>query len=179
MHERQAIREAVATLLTGTAPDYATSAEARVFKTRIAPLPKHQLPAVNVYIYTETITPEDGTQVERNASLVIEGYVRVSESVDDEIDDLSLEIETAMDGDPTLAGKVSACRMSSSEIQFTTLGDRPVGVIQIEYDIAYVTTSRVADPTDIFDTADVKFDLDGNQLAADQTEDLIEDINQE
>src|SRR6266540_3539367 len=99
-HQRKLIREAVRAQLAGK-----TSAEDRVFKSRILPYGDLDLPAIAVYTRTEPVDEASRStaprELTRNLQLVVEGAVKLSEDVDDAIDDLAAEIESAVDADET------------------------------------------------------------------------------
>ncbi len=56
-------------------------------------------------------------------------------------------------------------------------GESPMGCVKLTYVVTYHSPPRVADATDIFDTAGVNFSLSGAQATDDQASDLVEDIN--
>ena len=89
-HERQQIRDAVVAQLKGTAPTYRTAAGARVFKTRMVPIRTAELPALNVYVDSETVDTKSSAPVEltRTVVVAVEGWVSASDDVDDALDDL-------------------------------------------------------------------------------------------
>lgn len=178
-HERKAIRNAVVAALTG-----ATDAGANVFKTRLAPMRVADLPAINVYVDSERRVEDDAELSEprklaRICTLAIEAWARVDDDVDDTLEDLAFQIETAMDADRWFGTEVENSVYSSSEFAYQINGDKPMGCVHIEYDMTYRTADRITNPTDIFDTAATSFDLAGAQAAADEASDLVENINQE
>jgi hypothetical protein len=180
MHERALLRKAIAADLVGQ-----TAAANRVFQTRLEPMQETELPALTVYVEEESVDPasEDTAprELTRLAQVAIVGWVRASPAtaVEDALDDLALEIETVMDRQMEHGGTVAKSILSSTEIAMKMDGSRPMGAIRLVYSVTYRTDLRVVAPTDIFDTADVRFSLGGAQAADDQANDLITNINQE
>lgn len=156
IHERQTIREAVVAALSGN-----TSAGTRVSKSRLAPNDAAQLPAINVYTDVEAVDPvshESAPRTLRRAvSITIDAWVAADVNLDDALDAISLEIEAAMDTDVWLAGAARDSYLTASEIGMTRDGARPMGVVQLKYDVEYRTTPRIAAVVDAFVTADVRF----------------------
>lgn len=183
MHERQAIREAVIAQLIGTAPAFRTSAQGRVTKSRMAPMRGTELPAINIYTDgDETDANSKDTaprELKRTTVVTIEAWAKYAENVDDALDDLALEIETAMDRDLNLANTAFDSVLERTEIGIKLDGDRPMGCVHLEYAVTFHTDLRVAAPTDIFDTASVRYDLAGAQAPADERTDTLSNINQE
>ncbi len=183
MHERQAIREAILAQLLGTAPAYRTSAGARVYKSREAPNRKAELPAINIYTDSEPV--DEGSkntaprELKRIAVIAIEAWVTASDNVDDALDALALEIETAMDLDVNLADTAFDSILLSTDIGLKLDGERPMGVLHLEYAVTYHSQIRAPAPTALFDIASAKTSLGGAQAPLDQTSDLVVDINQE
>ncbi len=182
MHERQAIRQAIVAQLRGSAPTYATAAGARVFETRMAPLRQTELPAIAVYAGDEAIDPDSAStaprELKRTLTVAVEAWVRLTENVDDALDDLALEIETAMDSDLNFGSLAFDSVLSSTEIGLKMDGDRPMGCARLEYSVTYHTDLRVDAVADEFDTADIQYSLEGNQATLDQAHDLVDDIHE-
>lgn len=183
MHERQAIREAVVAQLIGVAPAFRTSAQGRVTKSRMAPMRGTDLPAINIYTDgDETAAGSKDTaprELTRTTVVTIEAWARYAENVDDVLDELALEIETAMDVDLNLAGTAFDSVLERTEIGIKLEGDRPMGCVHLEYAVTFHTDLRVAAPVDIFDTATVRYDLGGVQAPLDERTDTLTNINQE
>lgn len=183
MHERQAIREAVVAQLIGPAPAFRTSARDRITKSRMAPIRGSELPAINVYTDGEEVSADSRStaprELTRTMVVTIEAWAKYAENVDDVLDDLALEIESAMDRDLNLAGTAFDSKLERTEIGIKLDGDRPMGCVHLEYAVLFHTDLRVAAPTDVFDAATVRYDLAGVQSSADQRSDNLTNINQE
>ena len=181
MHQRQAIREAVVARLTGTAPTYAIpSVGARIFKSRMAPIPQAQLPAINVYTQEEQVDPDSAAtaprELRRVAIVAVEAWVKASSNVDDALDTLSEAIETVMDADYCLGGTAFDSTLLSTEIMLSMEGERPLGCVHLEYTVTYHSDRRVVAPTDNFDTLDVRTRVPGVTDEDDEAHDVVSEI---
>ena len=137
-HVRKQIRDRVESILgTGV-----TLASGRVYASRIYPLTGPQLPAVAVYTASEASGLQTmGTRtLARDISLNVDAYVRVSDTFDDDIDALCVQIEETIAGDYNLNGLVKDTILTSTEIDFDGDAEKPVGVARLTYSIRYVTT---------------------------------------
>jgi hypothetical protein len=183
LHERQAIREAIVSQLVGVAPAFRTDARDRVFKSRQSPLRSVELPAINVYTESESIRPGSEStaprELTRTVTVAIEAWVKASENVDDALDALALQIETAMDLDLELSDTAFQSVLTSAEIGITTNSERPMGCVHLEYAVTYHSDLRVVEPVDIFDTATVGYAVVPAMPALDRANDAISNINQE
>lgn len=115
-HYRQTIRNAVVDILDGL-----ETTEDRVFATRTAPLASDKLPALCIYTVSETSEPHrigSSRAVLRKLSLVVEGVAEVNETLDDTLDDIAAEVETAIGADTTLglSSGVYDCTLDSTQI---------------------------------------------------------------
>ena len=184
MHERAAARQAIVAQLLGEAPNWRTSAENRVVKSRQAPVRRHTLPMISVSSesdITETSSLQNAPrELKRNYQVVITGWVSAEQGieVDDALDALSLEIEAAMDLDTFLDGHASDSVLLSSVFGEKLDGDRPLGVVELTYSVTLYTKIRAALPVAIFDTAAIQTSLGGAQAPADQPADLVVGINE-
>ena len=180
-HERQSLREAIVLQLMGPSNNR-TAAGARIFETRQAPIKTAQLPAISVYVDSESVSEDSDKsaprELKRVAIIAVEGWVWASDSVDDSLDDLALEIETAMDIDLNFGETAFDSVLQSSDFGIKLDGERPMGAVRLEYKVTYHTDLRVAEAADDFATADVQYSLAGDQAALDQAHDSIEDIHE-
>lgn len=178
-HQRKIIRKAIVETLTRK-----TAAVDRVFPTRIVPLRRNlELPAICVFIVEDDVEPDSEKRAPRelfkHAMVTIEGWVTPGENVDDAMDDLSLEIETAMHADPFFADANGACRAMDSVLEKTTLevierGDRLMGLVSLFYRFDYTQLAPEA-PTNLddFETVESTFQLEGTQDLGDVAIDLF------
>lgn len=161
LHPRQQIREAVKALLLGQ-----TAAGSRVSETRVVTYRSAELPAISIYIPVESVEPEESRntaprELTRTAQLVVEGVVQQVGNVDDALDALALQIETAMHADETLGGKTDDSILESTDVTLTEDGDRLVGVVRLVYSVEYRTFAPEAVTLDDFNRAVVRYDKGG------------------
>lgn len=158
MHQRQLIREAVVARLLNR-----TAAGPRVSKMQATPHRATKLPALAVYILSDTVDDTNSTaprEFKRNVDLHIQGLVELTVNVDDALDDLALQVETLMGADDTLDSTVADCRLSQVEIEILPDGERPVGYVDLQYAVTYYTSVGI-EATDPFRTGGVQHDASG------------------
>jgi hypothetical protein len=205
-HQRKNIRDAVRALLLGK-----TSAGTRVFKTRLVPFRRLTLPAIAVYARSEPVDPESKNtaprELRRELKLVLEAMVAEGSTVagevvkgtdgtpngdgspdlDDALDQLALEIERAMDADPTLGiDAVDTSILADSQLDVITevegrAIDPPVGLLTLTYAVTYFTSAPDAADVVLDDlaTVDTKTNVGGAQDPANQAEDKNENLDTE
>lgn len=159
MHPRAVIRRAVRSLLAGE-----TVAGSRVEATRIAPYRRQELPAIGVYTLEETVDGESALtaprELTRELKLEIAGWVTPGSSVDDAMDALALQIEQAMEADPTLGGVAGDSILVSTTTGLQGEGEQLMGLVTLEYSVTYRTdVLELAEGSGEFLTADVLFNL--------------------
>lgn len=148
-HQRELIRNAVVTALTGS-----TVAGGNVFPTRFLPNRLANLPALAVYTIDETVDPgsldnTQGTSREftRNMRLMVEGVIRASgtaDNPDNALDDFAVQIERALNVDDTFGGVCGWSIMESTEVHVFEEGQKAFGLIQIVYMVRYYTDAPEA-----------------------------------
>ena len=142
MHVRQQIRSAIITQVTGL-----TTTALNVFEHRVHPLAEDDLPALVVSTTSEGSSMATiggmGTvaSLQCNLAISIEGYVKATSSVAQTLDTIAEEIEIALGDDETLGGLVESIELSGTTIEITAEGDQPVGVVKLDYDVVYRTTT--------------------------------------
>jgi hypothetical protein len=129
-HARQQIREACAALVTGL-----TTTGSRVHQSRMRPQGSAGLPCLLVTTNDEEIQPGTiGNLYERTLTLVIRGFAMGSATLDDTLDQIAVEVETAM------AGYTRAV-FDKLEVDFEDEIEKPVGSIALTYRVTYFTAS--------------------------------------
>ena len=180
-HERKLIRQAMVAKLAALV----TSVGGRVFKTRLEPIKTVELPCLNVYTTdVETISEDSADtaprELKRTARIAVDAWTTATDNVDDEVDDLAEEVEAAMDDDVFLGiAFIDDVILQSTEVGLSTQGNRPMGVVHLEFAVTYRTQVRKPAPTDKFDKADTRISISGEQATDDQTHDFRAGINQE
>lgn len=185
MHQRKLIRQVVAATLVN-----ATAATDRVFTTRMNPVRMPELPALCIYSEDERVTPDSQKtfprELERRLEIVVEGYVGLTDQIDDELDDLAEQVEKLMHADPTFSAQtgeavVGDSVMTSTIFTFKDEGNRPFGAFRMVYEFTYHQLAPLeADMAtlDTFDKLGVKYSLGNAQAPADQAQDLETGIHQ-
>ncbi len=136
-HVRQQIREAVATLVTSL-----STTGTRVFQSRTYPKQESQLPCLLVTTNEEAIAPGSvGTRQERELTVIVRGVAKSAGALDDTLDDIAFEVETAMATDPDLGIGVAGMELRGISVDFDDETDKPVGVIDLNYRITYFTAA--------------------------------------
>lgn len=135
-HIRKTIRDNLKTALTGLTTTGNNISASRVYAIRT-------LPAIILYTLTEEssyATIGLPRTVERVLNVVAEIYVKGSSGYDDQIDQISLEIEEAIYADVTLGGIAKDTRLTGLDVQFRGDGDQPVGIGVVTIQVTYHTT---------------------------------------
>lgn len=131
MHARQAIREAAVTALTGL-----TTTGSRVYDSRIFPLSEASLPCITVYTADESIEPQAiGGLMSRQMDLVVRGYARALTGVEDVLDSIAEDVETAL---TSIAG-VKYLVLRTIETELDGEGDMPIAAITLTFTAEYYT----------------------------------------
>lgn len=171
-HRRKLIRQAVVAQLAAAG----TAAGARVEATREIPRRRATEPAIGVYTPTETNESDSRSaprELKRSTEVIIEGIVVGTSGVDDALDDLAEQIENALDADDTFGGAASESVYVSTDLETLEDGARTVGLIRLTYSAVYHKFAPEAVVVeDVFETADVKYNPNGNVIPSDQAEDI-------
>jgi hypothetical protein len=174
-HERQLLRDAVVAQLIGPTPYVRTAAGPRVFRTRNGPVRETDLPCLCVFVSSETVDASNQWAPLRTGTLTIEAYVKAAPTADLDaaLDDLALQVETAMDLDPYLASSARTSALAKTTLETSMLGAQPMGRAALEYTCDYETPFRGPPAADDFHTADIRTSLGGTQATADQSHDVV------
>lgn len=135
MHTRQAIRQALETLLTGL-----TTTGANVYASRVHPLAAPKLPCLLIFTdieRTQYATIRLPRTQERILNVKLEAYVKGVSGCDDKLDEISAEVEAAIYSDTTLGGLVKDVKVVNFDSQFSGDGDQPVAVGLITVEVIY------------------------------------------
>lgn len=143
-HLRQQIREYIGgTLVSGL-----TTTGTRVYQSRLYPMADDNLPGLLVYTTTEESEPDvmgSTRNIDRAMNLVIEGFAKTATNLDDKLDTIADEVETAMAGSPTINSLAKNSWLASTEIALMGEGETPVGVITMNYSVIYRTRDSSPD----------------------------------
>jgi len=149
MHERRQIRDAMIAALKGR-----TVAGEHVSATRLSPQRAALIPAVCVYAIDEVADGVVGNTLRRIVTMAVDAWVQTTapEGIDDALDDIALEVETALDAQPTLGLDFvfRTLRLESTDFGMKLETDRPQGCVQLKFSVVYQTDPRGPAPTDEF-----------------------------
>ena len=145
-HPRSIIRNAIINQLNGK-----TDAEDRIYGNRAKPLFDQFLPAILVYAKDENIIEEryeiDGFgPLKRDLEIAIEAVILGGDDFDQKLDDLSSQIEKALDGFEFETRKSDIIKLKSTEIDSSIEGSKIYGAVRLTYSITYHT--QVKQPLD-------------------------------
>ena len=137
-HVRQQIREAAATLLSGL-----TTTGTRVYQSRIYTLRDPDLPCLLISTDDEQITalgPEESTAQERTLQLSIRCVSKQVADMDDTLDTMLAEVETAL-ANQTFSNKVKGLYLESISIEMSDELEKPVGIANAVFRTTYYTAT--------------------------------------
>lgn len=146
MHVRTKIRDAIVTKVTRL-----TTTGTRVYSHRVYPMQEEALPALVVYTSSESANRSSiggfgsVASISRVLSVSIEVYVKATNNVINTLDNISEQVEVALGFDETLGGLSEDIQLANTAIDITADGDKPVGVLRMDYEVVYRTTA--GDPT--------------------------------
>jgi len=141
-HLHKQIRAAVVTKLTGL-----TTSGVRVYANRLAPLPDAQLPALLITLDDESaegVTIGSPQLQERTLTLVVAASAKATSALDDTLDLMSKEVETALAAGITVAGVLLDVFYTGMSFD-DELGDKPVGVKRMTFSIPFTAMSNAPD----------------------------------
>ena len=115
----------------------------RVFASRVYPIDASKLPAITVYTGSEASglhNMASGTpDLMRNLSVTVDCYVRITETFDDDVDAICVQIEEAIANDFTVNGFAKDVVLNSTEIDFSGEAEQPVGIARMTFVVRYIT----------------------------------------
>jgi hypothetical protein len=140
-HVRKTIREYFGTQLTGLA-----TTGNKVFESRVYPMQSPKLPAILIYTTNES-SEESAFSAkrvqDRELDVLVEGFVRAVTNFDDTLDQIALEVETAILDDTTLGGLAINTELVSTEAEYSGDSEQPVGTIRLTFRVHYRTETGV------------------------------------
>lgn len=135
-HKRQAIRTAIVAAL-GTMP----ALTGRTFATRARPTEASELPVALVYtLNEESDLANAGYDLTRNLNAVVEVRAAAAANLDDALDALCADVETAINTDPRLGGLATLAFLTGTSIGLDGEGDGRQAVATLTYRVRYETT---------------------------------------
>ena len=137
-HVRQQIREAFASACTSL-----VTTGTNVFQSRIYPMEKAKLPGLCIYSLTESSDDSEiggATRlIQRSLTMRIEGYADDTTNLDDKLDTISSECETAIANSSTIDALLTDLRLTSTEVRFEGEASSGAGIVILEYAVIYIT----------------------------------------
>ena len=127
-HVRQQLRESVAAAVTGL-----TDTGTNVFQSRLYPLQSTDLPCLIVTTEGDSIeylTANFPAQIERETIVRVKAIARETADLDDKLDDICSQVETAMSNATLIAKDIN---FIGTEIDESSLGEQPVGTAILTY----------------------------------------------
>lgn len=136
-HLRKQIRNKIITLLTGldTTGD-------NVFNSRSYPLQKADLPGLCIYTKSEETDDTEGKLDvfdDRDLSISVQAYDRVSDGLPDTLDDIAEEVETAILANEYLDGLAVQTNFTGFTSAFVSDAENRFGMIDITISVRYRT----------------------------------------
>ena len=137
-HVRKQIRDRVASVLAASVGLVA----GRVYASRVYPLTDAKLPAVTVYTGAENsgLMAMGTVTLQRDLSITVDAYVKATATFDDDVDAICVQIEDAIGADFRVNGLAKDIVLSSTEIDFSSEAEQPVGVARLTFIVRYVTS---------------------------------------
>jgi len=142
-HIREQIRKSFAASLASDV----TRVSGKVYPTRVFPLDGDKLPCIAVYTMSESseLMTMGAKTLRREASVVVEIYIRITGTFDDDADAIAAQVEASIAQDTTLGGIAKDSILSSTEIEFSGSAEAPIGVARLTYSVMYVTNTQDAE----------------------------------
>lgn len=149
-HARKQIRDAVVAMLT----DLSTTGR-NVFPSRVYSLADEELPSVSVFTgdanndeVVTKVTLGNTTKFplfKRDCPLLIEGHAKISDDIDDVLDQIALEIEVAMSNPITIGERTVPAQLRSTAKVLSGDSEDQIGVVRLLYIVTYVTAENTPD----------------------------------
>lgn len=145
-HARQQVREAAVADLTGL-----VTTGANVFTGRVAPLAAAEMPGLRIALREETTEWDAMGTMARTGRLIVEGWAQGGDGLEDTLDLIAAEVETALYGTtPDLQALLQNIGTPTTAIDLPEPEQgvaRRTGVVRMMFPVVYRTAE--GDPTDI------------------------------
>lgn len=146
MHYRRVIREALQAQIIAAA----TIAGANVFTGRARPILeilRKRESVVSIYTGDESAARSpDGQIYERSLTVSVELAAGGGDDLDDVLDAFALQIENAINANPTLGNVLSSdLALESTVSEITAAGNQLIGAVRLDYAATYHTAAAEAD----------------------------------
>ena len=137
-HIRQQIRDRVIADVTGLA-----TTGSNVHDTRLYNFTQGNLPALVVYTQNETSeisTISPTVTLDRELEVIIECYAEANQNIENTLDTIASEVENSLGSDLTLNNLCITQFLSSTDIDFTSEGEKPLGICKLTYNVRYMNS---------------------------------------
>ncbi len=142
-HVRKQLRDAIVTAVTGL-----TTTGTRVFGYRVYAIQEGtELPALAVYITdedAEPITVHVPATIERSPTVHVRGIANASAAVEDTLDTIAKEVETALASGVTIGSKTIRLAYQGMEVEMDA-GDKPHGAIDLRFTCSLFNSANAPD----------------------------------
>lgn len=137
-HVRKQIRDKFSQILSAGVP----LVSSRVYGSRVYPLTEAKLPAITVYAGGEAseLNTMGLKTLSRTLSVSVDVYARATQTLDDDLDAICVQVENAIAAQYTLNGLSKNTVLSSTDIDFSGDAEQPVGVARLTFDVLYHTS---------------------------------------
>lgn len=140
-HARKQIRDAIAQMVSNlpTTGDH-------VYPGRLYSLDDSELPSLSVFTIDEQteeqvtrVTLGSPPKIHRDCPVIIEGHAKVDANIDDVLDQISLEVETAMAGVLQIGQRMLSTQLRTIGKSLLDDGEDQIGIVRLVYLIPYIT----------------------------------------
>lgn len=115
----------------------------RVYASRVYPITQNALPAITVYTGSEASGLHNirsgVSDLMRTLSVTVDCYVRVTETFDDDVDAICVQVEEAIANDFTVNGFAKDAVLTATDIDFSGEAEQPVGIARMTFVVRYIT----------------------------------------
>ena len=74
----------------------------------------------------------------RNLDVAVDIYVRATETTDDDVDAIAVQIEEAVANDFTVDGLAKSVVLTGTDIDFNA-AEQPIGIARLTFSVSYIT----------------------------------------
>ena len=137
-HIRQQIRDRIIADVTGLA-----TTGANVYDSKLYNILQGELPALAVYTQNETSeisTIAPNVTLDRELEVIIECYAEANQNIENTLDTIAGEVENSLGTDLTLNNLCITQFLSSTDIDFTSECEKPLGICKLTYNVRYMNT---------------------------------------
>jgi len=139
-HVRKQIRDAVVTALTGL-----NTTGSNVYRSRVFPLEKANLPALAIFTKSETTDFDTLTisrSIMRRLEIGVEAFVTDMTNTDNTLDTIAVEVEEALAADVTLGGLSKDLQVTAFEADYTGDGETTLAIGRFTVEAVYRTAEN-------------------------------------